>query len=87
MARKKFVKEKKQVIASDASWWLNREDEPLDVCLHEDAPGDWRISVWGLDDIGMEKSFTDKTEARACFRKLVSPVSEALFKVLGFEQA
>jgi hypothetical protein len=87
MARKKFLKEKKQVFSSDAEWWLNREDEPLDVYLHEDAPGDWRISVWGLDDIGMEKSFTDKTEARACFRKIASPVCKASLKALGFNQA
>ena len=87
MAKKKFVKEKKQVFALDASWWLNRDNEPLDVCLHEDAPGRWRVSVWGQDDIGMNKIFTDKTEARACFRKLESPVSQVSLRVLGFKQA
>lgn len=34
--------------------------------------GDWRVCVWGGDDCGMERDFTDKKTAWECFLDVIS---------------
>lgn len=33
--------------------------------------GLWRVCVWGGDDCGMERDFTDETEAWSCFLQVI----------------
>lgn len=46
----------------------------------------WRVCVWGNDDTGMEKDFTDSEEARKAFLKvaILDSVSRTTFLQMGF---
>jgi hypothetical protein len=33
--------------------------------------GEWRVCVWGNDDLGMERDFTDESLALSCFYQVI----------------
>ena len=84
--RKKFIKQKKMVRVTD-EWYPNYPGDLVQVSFHEDEPGVYRIAVWGEDDMGMGRTFTDKGDARAMYRKLEGPLSQDYLRTLGFKQA
>lgn len=48
--------------------------------------GEYRVCVWGDDDTGMERDFTDKKEAERCFNTLLTKrhVNKKGLDSLGF---
>ena len=59
------------------SFKLNGGEKSLvEVSLTQTGPnpptlGEWRVCVWGEDDIGMERDFLDELSAIFCFMKVV----------------
>lgn len=58
---------------------------------HENNKTEWRVSVWGNDDFGMERDFLgeQKEDAIKCFHKIVElkDVTKQALLDLGFCQA
>lgn len=51
--------------------------------------GEWRVCVWGGDDCGMERDFTNEKEAWCCFLEVIGldDVNMAALKKRGFTYA
>lgn len=51
--------------------------------------GDWRVCVWGNDDLGMEMDFDNETTALNMFYQVIGldKVNMSLLKKLGFWSA
>ena len=51
--------------------------------------GDWRVCVWGNDDLGMEMDFDNETTALNMFYQVIEldKVNMSLLKKLGFWSA
>lgn len=56
---------------------------------HPPADGDWRVCVWGGDDCGMERDFSNEEEAWNCFLQVIGlqDVTRAALKDRGFSSA
>lgn len=50
---------------------------------------DWRVSIWGADDFGMEKDFKKEKIARECFLQilLLPNITLRILNELGFVRA
>jgi len=59
----------------------------VQVSIHKDGKGSWRIAVWGEDDFGMEKSDLSQDEAFTEFRNLQDGISQSELKNRGFVRA
>jgi hypothetical protein len=77
--KRKFVK------ALD-DWYPSYKEEEVQVTLHDDLNGKYRIAVWGEDDYGMEKEYSSLHEASDIFDFLVL-VSTSILKNIGFVRA
>lgn len=51
--------------------------------------GEWRVCVWGADDCGMERDFTDESSAWTTFLEVIGmeDVTMAALQNLGFVSA
>jgi len=49
--------------------------------------GQWRVSVWGADDMGMERDQPSRMEALELFKRLPNPVTRDALEKLGFVPA
>lgn len=79
----KFNKVSKFIQVSD-DWYPCFPNQQVQVSLIKDNPNLFRVCVWGADDFGMEKSFTQSGEAQECFKNLPIPLSVHLLKNMGF---
>ena len=64
------------------------------VCFTQTGPnppthGDWRVCVWGGDDCGMERDFSNEAEAWNCFLQVIGleDVTRAALRGRGFSSA
>lgn len=78
---------KKQKLVKALDDWLPSFPEgKVEVSLHSDPDGSFRVAVWGEDDHGMEKVFKSKSEAKETYDRL-NTVSHAALKGMGFVTA
>ena len=49
----------------------------------------YRVSVWGDDDFGMEKDFSELEfeQAHKCYKEIASPIEEEKLLAAGFDYA
>lgn len=64
----------------------------VQFCLTGPSPpvkGDWRVCVWGNDDMGMEMDFKNEVDALNMFMKVIGleKVNMSLLKKFGFVNA
>lgn len=67
--------------------WYPTVDGLVTVYLHAWSNGAWRVAVWGGDDHGLEREFTNECQARGAYRRVGHCVMQADLWAQGFYQA
>ena len=78
---------KKTKLVPTTENWHPTENGAVEVTLSRDGPNNWRVSVWGADDFGMEKDGMTLTHAMATYRALDVKISQSWLRNLGFSEA
>lgn len=83
------MKKNKKVMTTE-DWYPTADDETVTVSIHRDGrktATDWRISIWGEDDYGLERHSLSITEAYDLFRSIRDGVTKHWLRDQGFIQA
>lgn len=72
-------------VPTSDDWCPNYPGDLVAVTLRE-YQGTWTVSVWGADNLGMCRRFTDEAAARRCRQELPAVLSFQNLRDLGFRQ-
>lgn len=89
MNQSRYEKEKFVKVAPGESWYGNYPNNTFEVSFFWDGfAGRGFVSCWGNDDMGLERQFSDPSEAERVYDAIVDGTSQsAIREVLKFETA
>lgn len=76
-----------KMISTNEDWYPNYQHNRIKITLQKDNPDTYRVSIWGEDDFGMEKIFSDYNTSLAQYNVLSDGVLRSELKMMGFIQA
>ncbi len=90
--------QKKKRILTNENWFPAFNDGTVEVSLHVDRkyfqktftfgpPIDYRVAVWGIDDFGLEMSFSTFCDANDMFERIVNLTTQETLQAWGFGPA
>jgi hypothetical protein len=74
-------------IRSTDDWYPCFPNNTVEVSLHKDGAGAYRIAIWGDDDYGMERDFGSEEEMRSVAAALPIPITKFWLQQNLFVQA
>lgn len=81
------MKRRERWLLTSENWYPNWEGGKVKASFLRLRDGTYRVCVWGEDDFGMEKDFTDRDTAEHVFERLPHIIFKADLKALGFVRA
>jgi hypothetical protein len=91
MRKTKWIKTKEDWYPSykPGEWGNPLQCEALRVSMSILTTGEWRVSVWGADDHGLEKDFQEdlETEAQMLYDEISDYYTEAKLRSIGLYTA
>lgn len=78
-----IYRSRKQVLTNED--WHPTKDGKVDVSLYCWSDGQWKVSVWGGDDFGLEFLTRDEGVARRHFDRVVNLTTKDDLRARGFK--
>jgi hypothetical protein len=82
---------KKRCLFTNESWYPSYYNKNgsmyVEATIHKWDKGNWGVSIWGEDDMGMEKIHLSQTDAYNLFMSLKDFITRDELIGMGFEYA